>query len=97
MQGSEFVYSITYINIQLFLMQFLVKSKITWRPREIYTLVPCFSRVPTLLFRKFEGSPPRIKIHHSDPSMDRSIEIGQREQLFQPCRLMFKEVKEKKI
>jgi hypothetical protein len=39
----------------------------------------------------------KIKIHHSDPSMDRSIKIvRQFEQDFEPYRVMFKELKEKK-
>ena len=37
------------------------------------------------------GFAPRIKIHHSDHSIDRSTSISRQfEQEFEPCRLVFK-------
>jgi hypothetical protein len=40
---------------------------------------------------------PTIKLHHMDPSMDRSIKIVQQlKQVFQPYHVMFKELKETK-
>jgi len=40
-----------------------------------WTLTPRFSRVRNSCFRKFAGSPPRIKPHHLDPSMDKRTKI----------------------
>lgn len=40
------------------------------------------------------GVAPRISVHHTQPSMDRSIKIvGQIEDVFEPYRMMFKELK----
>jgi hypothetical protein len=39
---------------------------------------------------------PRIKIHHSDPSMDRMIRnVRQLKQVFEPYRMMFKQLRGK--
>jgi hypothetical protein len=39
------------------------------------TLITCFSWVHTSRLCKFRGWAPRIKVHHSDPSVDRSLKI----------------------
>jgi hypothetical protein len=40
------------------------------------------------------GFAPIVKIHHSDPAMGMRIKtIGQFEQVFEPCRVMFKGLK----
>jgi hypothetical protein len=45
---------------------------------------------------QIRGVSSKIKIRHSDPSADRSIKIvRKREEVFHPCRMMFKELKEK--
>lgn len=57
-----------------------------------------------LTFREFvlrgfvnSQCPPRIKVHHLDPSMDRSIKIIQQsEQVFEPYHMMFRELKGEK-
>ena len=61
-----------------------------------YTVILHFSRVLTSRFCEISGLGPRIKIRHSDHSMDRSINISRQfEQEFESCHLMFKGSKEK--
>jgi hypothetical protein len=44
------------------------------------------------------GVGPRVKMHHTDPSVDTSINTArQLEQVFQPYRRIFKELKERQL
>jgi hypothetical protein len=48
-------------------------------------------------FSQIYGFTSRIKLSHSDPSMDRSIRnVRQLKQVFEPYHTMFKEVKVKR-
>jgi hypothetical protein len=50
-----------------------------------------------LAVSQIRGVAPRLKIHYSDPSLDRSTRnVRQLEHNFKPYRIMFKELKGKK-
>jgi hypothetical protein len=70
-----------------------------WGRKEVKysTLIPHLSWVRNLRVRKFAGSLQRIKIYHSDPSVDRSINVVRLpEEVFEPYCMTFKQLKEKR-